>query len=95
MRDHATYPSTFFDISVSAIMFNVVFLVSTLSNVHIDFEKQLNELTHVVRRADDLPDVLVLLNDPRRLHVAQLDLAVREAAHQHHVLSLMTEVVPV
>ena len=50
-----------------------------------------NKLTDIVRRADDLPDVLVLLNDPRRLHVAQLDLAVREAPHQHNVLSLTTE----
>ena len=48
----------------------------------------IHSLTDVVRRADDLPDVLVLLDDPRRLHVAQLDLAVREAPHQHHVLRL-------
>ena len=45
-------------------------------------------LTDVVWRSDDLPDLLVLLDDPGHLQVAQLDLAVRKLAHQHDVLGL-------
>ena len=45
-------------------------------------------LTDVVRRPDDLSQVLGVLDDPRHLQVAQLDLAVGKLAHQHDVLGL-------
>ena len=44
--------------------------------------------TDIVRGADDLPDLLVVLDHAGHLQVAQLDLAVRELAHQHNVLRL-------
>ena len=44
--------------------------------------------TDIVRGADDLPDLLVVLDHAGHLQVAQLDLAVRELAHQHDVLGL-------
>ena len=49
-------------------------------------------LTDVVRRPDDLSEVLGVLDDPRHLQVAQLDLAVGELAHQHDILGLQQRV---
>jgi hypothetical protein len=48
-------------------------------------------LTNIVRSADDLPDLLGVLDDAGHLQVAQLDLAVRKLAHQHDILRLKQE----
>ncbi len=48
-------------------------------------------LTNIVRSADDLPDLLGVLDDAGHLQVAQLDLTVRKLAHQHDVLRLKQE----
>lgn len=45
-------------------------------------------LTYVIGSAEDLPDLRALEDDPRDLEVAELDVAVREAAHHHEVLGL-------
>ncbi len=45
-------------------------------------------LTNIVRSADDLPDLLGVLDDAGHLQVAQLDLTVRKLAHQHDILRL-------
>jgi hypothetical protein len=48
-------------------------------------------LTNIVRSADDLPDLLGVLDDAGHLQVAQLDLTVGKLAHQHDILRLKKE----
>ena len=47
-----------------------------------------SELTNIIGGTNDLPDVLILLNDPSDFQIAQLDLTVRELTHEHDVLWL-------
>ena len=48
----------------------------------------IKNLTNVVRGADDLANLLGVLDHPGDLEVAEFDLTVGELAHQHDVLRL-------
>ena len=45
-------------------------------------------ITNIIRSTDDLPDLLVFLNDSRHLQVTQLYLTIWKLTHQHDVLRL-------
>ena len=49
-----------------------------------------NIFTNIIRGPDDLPDLLVFLDDPGHLQVAELYLTIWKLTHQHNILRLET-----